>query len=151
MTPKPRFVDDDLTLPRAGTHLGPVIRVQNLDLRAMPAVELMALRVEIDTILPVLDLNSVNMEHELLLQLMVVKKLQKEVLEDDDIPANQRAQCAGQVAAVLGTLAKMQNSIYESERIKAIENHLVEAVKTLTDDQQTQFFERYEAMLRGKA
>lgn len=120
----------------------------NLDL--LSPDELLELRKEIDQRLPTSSLNDLNLEKELVLQLLTVQKLQREVLAEADIPANQKAQTVNAVAANLATLAKLQTEVYTSERLKKVEQALVEALHTLPTSAQEVFIEQYEDAL-GKS
>lgn len=120
----------------------------NLDL--LTPDELLELRKEIDQRLPTSSLNDLNLEKELVLQLLTVQKLQREVLAESDIPANQKAQTVNAVAANLATLAKLQTEVYTSERLKKVEQALIEALQTLPESAQEEFLAHYEDVLGGK-
>ena len=77
----------------------------------------------------------------------MVKKLQREVLEDTQTPANQMAQVANSVASVLASLSKLQNETYDSERLKRVESVLIEALNELPMGVQDEFLSKYEALL----
>lgn len=106
------------------------------------------LMTEVEAKLPVKYLKDINLEQELVRQLRVTQLLQADVIEDPDVPANQRAQTANAVAGILANLSKLQVEIYTSDRLKRIESILIEAVKMLPADAQRQFFEDYAEMLR---
>ena len=80
-------------------------------------------------------------------QLQAVQRLQNLVIEDESCPANQKSQVAGAVAGALATLGKMQVEIYSSERLKRIEAILIEVINEMPKKVQTDFFEKYEALL----
>jgi hypothetical protein len=126
---------------RAPTHSLQV----NLD--GMPVAELLALRAGIDEKLPVKDLADVDLNRELVLQMLQTQKLQRDVLEDEDTPANQRAQVANAVAAIINNLVKLQSEVYTSERIKKIEQALIQTLQTLPSEAQRAFFVEYEKAL----
>ena len=90
------------------------------------------------------SLADLNLEHELLDQYDTVKKLQEEVLKDEEVPANQRAQVANTVAATLQQLVKMQTDYYNAERFKAIEALVLKAIKSLPKEVAEKFIEDYE-------
>lgn len=123
------------------------LTAQGVNLDLYDDEQLIELRSEIDERLPAKKLRDVNVEVELVRQLAHVQKLQKDVLTDDDTPANQRAQVAGQVGSVLATLSKLQADVYTSERLKKIEAILIECISTLPMATQTQFFDDYESKL----
>lgn len=108
--------------------------------------DLRRLKSEIEAILPAESLGNINLEHELVEQYTKVKRLQDEVLEDEKIPLNQRAQMAGQVASTLQHLVKMQSEFHTSERFKAIENLMVKFMKKLPKDVAEAFLDEYEGI-----
>jgi hypothetical protein len=118
-----------------------------VDLEGFTQEDLEDLRVELNGMLPSSRLRDVSMERELVQQLAVVHKLQRDVITDDDTPANQKAQVAGQVANVLSVLSKLQVEVYSSERLKKLEATLIETIKTLPMDSQIEFMELYERNL----
>ena len=117
----------------------------NLDL--LSPDELLELRKEIDQRLPTSSLNDLNLEKELVLQLLTVQKLQREVLAESDIPANQKAQTVNAVAANLATLAKLQTEVYTSERLKKVEQVLISVLQEMPMEQQEAFLDAYETAL----
>ena len=121
-------------------------------LEALTPAELKALRELLDEQMPekMHSLGEINLEHELLAQYRKVKDLQDSVLTDDVTPANQKAQCAGQVASTLQSLIKMQIDLQRDERLKKIEGALLEAISTLPDEARDLFFAEYEKMAKDK-
>lgn len=122
-------------------------RSQNTRLEAMTEEELLDLRSQVDALLPIRRLKDVSMEVELVRQLGVVHRLQAEVIDDENTPANQRAQVAGQVANVLAVLSKLQVELYSSERLKKIEAVLIETINMMSPEAQEFFFQEYEGRL----
>lgn len=112
----------------------------------MGQADLRKLRGEIDRLLPERALSEIDTAKELVEQYMKVKELQDSVLYDDDVPANQRAQCAGQVASTLQQLVKMQTDFYTAERFRAIENLLIKYLRKMPLDVAAQFVAEYESM-----
>ena len=108
--------------------------------------ELRRLRGEIDRLLPERALGDIDTAKELVEQYMKVKDLQDSVLFDEDVPANQRAQCAGQVASTLQQLVKMQTDFYTAERFRAIENLLIKYLRKMPLEVAAQFVAEYERM-----
>lgn len=123
------------------------LHVQGNPFAGLPEEQLLDLRVHLDALLPIRSLKDVNMETELVRQLSVVHRLQTEVLSDQSTPANQKAQCAGQVANVLAVLSKLQVEVYSSERLKIIEANLIECLQELPTETQEKFFIAYGAKL----
>lgn len=115
-------------------------------LEDLSPVDLRKLRGEIDRLLPERALGEIDTAKELVEQYMKVKELQDSVLFDDDVPANQRAQCAGQVASTLQHLVKMQTDFYTAERFRAIENLLIKYLRKMPLDVATQLVAEYERL-----
>lgn len=116
-------------------------------LNGMDVHELVQLRQAVDERLPVRSLRDLNMEQELVIQLVTAQRLQRDVLADEETPANQRAQTLNAVAAALATLAKLQVEVYNSERLKRVEQVLIEVLQTLPMEAQEQFLALYEKEL----
>lgn len=117
------------------------------ELEGLDVEDLIRLRQEVDKRLPLQSLRDLNMEKELLLQLLTAQQLQRDVLADQDVPANQRAQTVNAVAAALSTIAKLQVEVHTSERLKKIEQVLIDTLQTLPLEAQERFLEGYETTL----
>jgi hypothetical protein len=141
---KPGLFDRDKLsrMPQGSQGGGALVPLEQLSLHA-----LLDLRAQIDERLPARSLGEIDLEEELLLQFARTKSLFEAVVEDDKTPANQRAQVANSCSAILEQLVKMEAKLYSSERVKALEQVLVRALKTLPEAQQVAFFERYERAL----
>lgn len=135
----------------ASTPLPRYRRSSEVDLTDWPVEDLLELRTLIDQKLPARALKDMNVEMEMVLQFMALQALQTRVINDDDVPANQQAQVANSLSASISTLAKLQNEVYTSERIKRIEGILVDTINTLPDEQRDQFLDEYEAALHAAA
>lgn len=109
--------------------------------------QLLQLRAAIDARLGISNLSQMNIEQEILVQLATAKDLQTTTLNDSDVPANQKAQTINAVAAILKELVKMQNELYNAERIKELESAMIQALKDAPDEVKDRFFERYERMI----
>lgn len=109
--------------------------------------ELVKFRDEITKVLPPLELGHLNLEEEMLLQYHVLREMQGAVIEDTDVPVNQRAQVANTVAATLKTLGEQQIELYSSERFKAVENLLIRTLDKLPEDFAAAFLVDYEKIL----
>lgn len=120
----------------------PVINLDHLTLQ-----QLLDLRNEIEQRLPAKNLRDLNLERELVLQLLSSQSLQSRVLQDMTIAANQQAQVSNSTAAVLQQLIKLQSEVHTSERLKRIENKLIECLNTLPKGAQEAFFAVYEQIL----
>jgi hypothetical protein len=123
---------------------------QGVDLRHYDVEQLLELRSRIDEHLPARRLKDLDLEKELVIQLLSVQKLQADTFRDENTPANQKAQTAGQVANALATLGKLQIDIFSSERMKRLEATLIETIKSLPTEQQDVFLTLYEKNL-GKS
>lgn len=120
----------------------------NVSLEHCTLSDLLSLRASIERRLPAKALRDMNLERELILQHQASLELQNEVLRDDETPANQKSQVANATAAVLQQLIKLQETVYTTERLKSIENKLIEALNTLPTDVQERFLDAYEMLLR---
>lgn len=102
---------------------------------------------EIRQHLPMRNLVEMDLEEELILQYQTIRALQNDVLQDQDVPVNQRAQVANAVAAALGKLADLQNETYSSERFKKVETILIRHARRMPEDLAKAFLEDYAALL----
>ncbi len=90
------------------------------------------------------SLSDMDMPKELIEQYRMVKQLQADVIDDDETPANQKAQVASTVASTLQQLTKMQTDFYTSERFRAIENLMIQYMKKLPLKTAQDFLTDYE-------
>lgn len=102
---------------------------------------------EIRAALPPLTLSETNLEEQMLLQYHTLRELQSEVIDDGDVPANQKAQVANTVSSSLGKLADMQDRMYTTERFKFIENTLIRHLRKLPEDVAEAWIKDYEEAL----
>ena len=114
---------------------------------ALPLETLLRYLDEIRQVLPATTLLDMNMEEELILQFQAVRTLQNTILDDESVPANQKAQVANSVASVLGSIADLQNKVYSSERFKRIETLLIRHLNKLPEDVAAAFLEDYEQLV----
>lgn len=110
---------------------------------------LLELRALIDSRLPALDLASMDLEEELLLQFARTKELYNDIVSGNDTPANQKAQVANSITAILRELTEMQVKLYGAERTKALESAVIRTMKAMPEDVQKKFFEVYERALEA--
>lgn len=115
--------------------------------KSLPLETLVKYLDEIRRHLPAGTLIEMDLEQELLLQYQVIRKLQSDVMDDADVPANQRAQVANAVAASLNKLVDLQNEVYSSERFKKVETILIRHARRMPEDLAKGFLEDYEALL----
>lgn len=116
---------------------------------ALPVSLLVKYRDDILKCLPPTELDKFNMEQELLLQFHCIRELQNDVISDETIPVNQRAQVANSVASVLNKIAEMQVEVYTSERFKNIENLLVRTLNKLPENLAAEFLTEYEKVIHN--
>ena len=109
--------------------------------------ELLAVRAEIDTYLPAQELKDVDIEGELLMQFHQTKALLASVIDDVDTPANQKAQLVNTCSSILSEITKSQTSLYNAERLKIMEQALINALKTVPDSISEAFLDNYEREL----
>lgn len=116
-------------------------------LELMSVDQLLEMRRRIEELLPVKDLKDMNLARELVLQAQALQALQQRVIMDDNVPANQQAQCANSLSSALVNLVKVQTEVYTSERLKTIENILIECLGKLPLETQDAFLTEYECVL----
>ena len=109
--------------------------------------ELLDLRARIERRLPARSLKDINLERELVLQVMALQQLQNSVIDDDDTPANQKAQTASALSAALMNLVKVQSEVQSTERRKLQEAVLISALNALPEETARQFLESYRRAL----
>ena len=111
--------------------------------------ELLDLRARIERRLPARSLKDLDLEGELTLQFLALQQLQNAVIDDDDTPANQKAQVANSLSAALVNLVKLQGDVHSSERMKRIESILIDTLKDLPVEVVEAFLANYEQALEG--
>jgi hypothetical protein len=122
----------------------------NFIFRGLPVHDLIKYRDEINALLPAMRLSEMNLEEEMLLQFHSTRSLQNDVIADEEVPANQRAQVANAVASALSKLADLQEQIYTSERMKQIERMLIEQLVLLPEATVQAFMDGYQIALERK-
>lgn len=113
----------------------------------LPVHELVAIRDQVTGLLPPLSLAEVNLEEEMMLQYHSTRSLQSDVIAEEGIPVNQRAQVVNAVASTLTKLSELQEKLYTSERIKAMERALIRVLKSLPEEAAASFLDQYKAEL----
>ena len=108
--------------------------------------DLRALRDQINAMLPEESLSGMDMTTELMNQYRRVLKLQRDCMEDLEVPPNQKAQVAAQVKSTLGDLVRMQTEFYTSHRMRNIENLLIKYMKSISLKEAREFLAEYEAL-----
>lgn len=112
-----------MSLADYALHKAPVVATGSLS-----QADLLKKRDEIDAELTEITLNSINLTKELLIQFKKAKLLQEDA-SGDDTPYNQRAQVQNSLNATMQSLAKLQASVYSSERAKRLEIALAATLK----------------------
>ena len=126
------------------------VMAASVNLDAMPELEMRKLAARLASKLPEKSIKSLNLEEELMTQYQRVLDLQSEVIHDSEIPANQRAQVAGQVASTLQQLIKLQEDLDLQTTLRNMEAALIESLKTLPEEAQKTYFAEYEMLARSK-
>lgn len=113
----------------------------------LTTTQLIALRHEIDKLLPATTFSELDVEQELLLQYALAKELMNDT-HAGSVPANQKAQVLNACSGVLETLSRTQATIFNAERVKAMEAALEKAFQGVSVEIRTAFYDRYEELLR---
>lgn len=141
--------DDELTQKIGKTTAKPPNKVGSaaFNWKSLSLEDLIRNYDEIRDNLPPIALKDLNIEEELLLQFHQLRRLQGDVLNDESLPLNQRAQVASTVAASLHKLSERQEAIWSSERFKDIENLLIRTLSQLPEDLAASFLDTYEKII----
>lgn len=94
------------------------------------------------------QLKDLNLEVELLEQYNTAKDYLDDIPEGT--PANQVAQVMNTITAILRDVVKMQTDLYNAERIKIMEDCIIQAMKGAPATVQDEFFEVYQRLLPTK-
>lgn len=103
---------------------------------------LLALRQRIDGILKV-DLARMNLAEELGLQYRGGMALLATVSNDEDTPANQKAQVFNSVSKMLNDIIKTQKIVFSAERLKRFEVALLKVLGKLPPESTRIYFDLY--------
>ena len=114
-------------------------------LDSMAPEQLIEVYEEVRKRLPPIQIAKMNVEEELLLQFHTVRKLQTEIIGEDGVAPNQKAQVANTVGNCLERIAKMQDEIYDSERFKRVESLLIRMLRKVPKEVAEEFLKDYEA------
>lgn len=109
--------------------------------------ELADLRGKIDARLGGHSLKDLDMEKELLQQYNLTKRFLSDVIGDESIPANQKAQVINSCTSILKELTATQTDLYNAERLKKMESALIQCLKELPKEAQQVFMQQYEDCL----
>lgn len=75
-------------------------------------------------------LNDLDLDKELLDQYKNAKEILEDILRDESIAANQKAQVINTISAILQNIIKLQQELHSVERLKLIENTLIETLQS---------------------
>ena len=89
------------------------------------------------------DLGDLDVAEEIFEQYQKAVRLRDNVLDDAEIPANQRAQVLNSVSSILSQLTRLRIQLYDSERMKALEQILLDTLRALPPESRTHFMEVY--------
>lgn len=138
---------EDLIAPTTPAKVTSVNNVRTIDsLDGMEIEDLLSLRDEIDARLPATKLTDINLAEELVLQFQKVKAMQAKVL-DSNTSAQQKSAVANSCASTLAQLVKMQTDLYNAERMKMIEQAVIQVMRDQPEHIQLAFFDKYERLL----
>lgn len=79
---------------------------------------------------------TLNLEVELLEQYNRARKLLHDANYDEEIPLSQKAAALNSATSIIGALIKSQAELYSLERIKKIENVLIQTLKRFPEMQE---------------
>lgn len=119
-------------------------------LKTWPRENLVALRDDIEQIVPRHSLKDLNLEKEMVEQLSVAKRLQDDTLDDPDVAPNQKAQVLNATASTISALVKMQIDLELATQLRAMEEALVESLQLLPEEARHTYFEAYERLATAK-
>jgi hypothetical protein len=74
-------------------------------------------------------LSELNLEDELLTQYKTARSLLELVKSDNQTPLNQKAQVMNTITTLLSNILRMQENLHNVERMKIIENVLIDTLK----------------------
>lgn len=115
-------------------------------LDSMTEADRIDLRQQIDDTLT-LKLEDMNLAEELALQFKQARALYADIVTDDEVLANQKAQVLSTITSIIATITKAQAELYNAERLKKLEAAVLKALKTLPKDSQEAFFDLYRGYL----
>lgn len=150
MLSKPNFEYPEDRIARQNAAIVEDLAAHQVNLDAMSEAEMRRLATRLASRLPEKSIKSLNLEEELMTQYKRVLDLQDEVIHDSEIPANQRAQVASQVASVLQQLIKLQEDLDLQTTLRNMEAALIESLQLLPEEAQKKYFEGYEELAAAK-
>jgi len=95
------------------------------------------------------DLQAIEVSNELASLFATAKTLLNQVVSDPEVPVNQRAQVLNSVTAVLERITKTRTDLYNSERIRRVEQALLRVMRDQPEEVRQRFLAEYERTLAG--
>ena len=119
-------------------------------LKRMSNKELLELRNQVDAELGV-ELKDLNLGEELGLLFRQGKQLLEDVLDDPDVPANQKAQVFNTVKGQVDKLVATRQVVFSQERLKRFEMALIKVINMAGNDtMKAEFLDLYGSFLEDK-
>lgn len=93
------------------------------------------------------NLSELDLDQELLSQYKTARALLDAVKTDKETPLNQKAQVLNTITSLISHIIKMQESLHNVEKLKVIENTLIETLKEFPKIKE-KFLKAYESALK---
>lgn len=122
----------------------PAAKKKGINIALLTDGELLELKTEIDKMLGANSLKDLDMEQELLQQYNLTKKFLSTVIDDHEVPANQKAQVINSCTSILKELTATQTNLYNAERLKKLESAVIQCLKLVPKEAQELFMQAYE-------
>lgn len=116
-------------------------------LKHLKPEQMRIIRSKIDELLPRAGLDTLNLEEELVSNYQLTVTLYQDLINDDEVPANQKAQVVNSCNAMLKTIADLQESVHGTEKVKRLQQVFVATLKQLPNAEEALTI--YERLLRG--
>lgn len=95
------------------------------------------------------SLADIDLGQQLLVQIKLTTQLQDLAMGDKFTPANQKAQTLNSCNQLLKSLVKMKTDLYNAERIRVLEQTLIDTLRdTATEETQAHFLSVYTERLK---
>lgn len=92
------------------------------------------------------DINQIDHKRELAMQYSLAKQAYALVQHDSETPLNQKAQALNTITNILASIVKLQDTVYSIERMKILEEALIESLQSFPDLKQA-FLDKYKQRL----
>lgn len=93
------------------------------------------------------QLSEIRLDDELAEVYASAKDLLDDILTDSDVPANQRAQVLNSVSSLLQQIAKTRTDLHNAERLRKLEQILLQVMREQPLEVKEAFFESYSRQL----